>query len=334
MMLLTIIFCFFILLIFVFFKKFSSLVNTYDVPNERKLHKEKVSLAGGVYIFICIYFYLIFALILHISDTEIFFDITTVYLNFFIVSLIFFLIGFFDDKKNLSPNIKIIFFFILILSLVSIDPNLNVKLLRFSFIENKILLQNFSVIFTIFSIFIFINALNMYDGSNGQLGIYVMIFILYLSFKSGLLIILNLVLPIIFFIYLNIKNITFAGNAGSYFLGFLLSYIVLKTYNNQEDFLTSDEIVLMMFYPVLDLVRLFFYRIINNKSPFSADRNHIHHILQEKNYNNKQIQLILGSIIVLPMIIYEFTKVNIILIFLLNTFLYYIIISKNFIFSK
>jgi len=77
MMLLTIIFCFFILLIFGFFKKFSSLVNTYDVPNERKLHKEKVSLAGGVYIFVCIYFYLILALIFHIPNTEIFFNLTT-----------------------------------------------------------------------------------------------------------------------------------------------------------------------------------------------------------------------------------------------------------------
>ena len=210
---------------------------------------------------------------------------------------------------------------------------MNVKVLRFSFVENKILLQNFSVIFTIFSIFIFINALNMYDGSNGQLGIYVLVFILYLSFKTGSLFTFNLALPIIFFIYLNLKNLTFAGNSGSYFLGFFLSYIVLKIHN-QTGFLTSDEIVLIMFYPVLDLVRLFFYRVINNKNPLSADRNHIHHILQEKNYNNKKIQLILFSIIILPMIVYEFTKINIIIIFFLKAFFYYMIISKKFIFSK
>ena len=50
----------------------------------------------------------------------------------------------------------------------------------------------------------------MYDGSNGQLGIYVLVFILYLSFKIGSLFTLNLALPIIFFIYLNVKNLTFA----------------------------------------------------------------------------------------------------------------------------
>ena len=333
MILLTIIFFLFILSIFVFFKKLSSLVNTYDIPNVRKLHKEKISLAGGVYIFISTFFYLLLILIIDKSRSEIFFNITTQYINFFVISFTFFLIGFFDDKRNLSSNIKIVFFFILILFSVSIDPNLNVKVLRFSFVENKILLQNFSVIFTIFSIFIFINALNMYDGSNGQLGIYVLVFILYLSFKTGSLFTFNLALPIIFFIYLNLKNLTFAGNSGSYFLGFFLSYIVLKIHN-QTGFLTSDEIVLIMFYPVLDLVRLFFYRVINNKNPLSADRNHIHHILQEKNYNNKKIQLILFSIIILPMIVYEFTKINIIIIFFLKAFFYYMIISKKFIFSK
>jgi UDP-GlcNAc:undecaprenyl-phosphate/decaprenyl-phosphate GlcNAc-1-phosphate transferase len=322
-----------ILSIFLFFKKFSSLINTYDIPNERKLHKEKISLAGGVYIFICTFFYLILVLTFYKSKAEIFFNITTEYLNFFIISFIFFLIGFFDDKKNLSSNIKIAFFFILILFSVSIDPNLNVKVLRFSFTEDKIILQNFSIIFTIFSIFIFINALNMYDGSNGQLGIYVLVFILYLSFKIGSLFTLNLALPIIFFIYLNVKNLTFAGNSGSYFLGYFLSYIVLKIHN-QTDFLTSDEIVLIMFYPVLDLVRLFFYRVINNKNPLSADRNHIHHILQEKKYNNKKIQFILLLIICFPIIVYELTNINIILIFLMKFFFYYIIVSKKFIFLK
>ena len=45
-------FCFFIIL------KFSLLINVYDLPNERKIHKHKISLAGGVYIFICTYCYL------------------------------------------------------------------------------------------------------------------------------------------------------------------------------------------------------------------------------------------------------------------------------------
>ena len=73
----------------------------------------------------------------------------------------------------------------------------------------------------------------------------------------------------------------------------------------------SEEVVLLMFYPVVELIRLFFSRIYNNQIPFYADRNHIHHILQNMQYSNEKIQLILITINALPLIIYEFTKINI-----------------------
>lgn len=334
-MILTTVYFFLTFCFFLFFNKFSSLVNIYDIPNERKFHKNEISLAGGIYIFICIYSYLLATTVFNLNNTEIFFSITTENFNFFIIAFLFFFVGFVDDKKNISSNSKIIIFFILTLVVVSIDPRLNVKILRFSFIENKILLQNFSVIFTIFSIFIFINSLNMYDGSNGQLGTYAVIFISYLFYKSNSFLILNLIIPIVFFLYLNLKNKTFAGNSGSYFLGFFLSYIILKIYNFEKDsYMYSDEVVLLMFYPVVELIRLFFSRIYNNKNPFYADRNHIHHILQNMQYSNKKIQLILFTINALPLIIYEFTKINILVFFVINIIVYYLIISNKLFFQN
>ena len=90
----------------------------------------------------------------------------------------------------------------------------------------------------------------------------------------------------------------------------------------------------MMFYPVADLVYLFFFRVFNNKNPFSADRNHIHHVLQEMKFTNTKIQFILFSINILPLIIYELTKINILLFFFMNVLIYYLIISKKLIFLK
>lgn len=323
-------FCFFLI-----FKKFSSLINVYDMPNERKFHKKKISLAGGVYIFVCAYSFFLLAIIFNLNSTEIFFSYTTQYFNFFVISFLFFIVGFIDDKRNISSNIKIIFFFILILIIVNIDPKLNVRILNFSFTDDKLLLQNFSVIFTIFCIFIFINSLNMYDGSNGQLGIYVLIFISYLSYKTNSYLVLNLIIPLLFFLYLNLNNYTFVGNSGSYFLGFLLSYIVLKIYSFEKlIFIESDEIALLMFYPVVELARLFFFRIYNNKNPLIADRNHIHHILQCMKYSNTKLQLILFLINALPLIIYEFTKINILFFFLVNVIVYSLIISKKLSFNN
>ena len=50
MTIVTLIFIFLVTGIFVFFKKFSNLINVYDIPDDRKLHKGKISLAGGVYL--------------------------------------------------------------------------------------------------------------------------------------------------------------------------------------------------------------------------------------------------------------------------------------------
>jgi len=327
------VYTFSIFILFLLFDKFSSFLNIYDIPNERKLHKKKISLAGGVYIFICFYFYLICIPLFSQNTSEIFFSSETEYYNFFIISVLFFLIGFIDDKTIISSNIKMMLFFILIVSAVSIDFKLFINFLNFSFTQDIIFLQNFSIIFSIFSIFIFVNALNMYDGSNGQLGLYAFIFILYLSYKTNSFVILILILPLLLFLYLNFKNITFIGNSGSYFLGYVFSFMVIKIYTFKFFFISSDEVVLLMFYPVIELIRLFFFRIYNNKNPFNADRNHIHHILQKMGYSNNKIQLILFMINIIPLIIYELTQINIIYLLLLNIFIYFSVISKKIIFS-
>ena len=61
-----------------------------------------------------------------------------------------------------------------------------------------------------------------------------------------------------------------------------------------------------MLIPGLDLVRLFFSRILNNKKFFVSDLNHIHHILIKNNSKNK-VQFILLVLNLSPIIIGEFT---------------------------
>ena len=328
MTIVILIFIFLVTGIFVFFKKFSNLINVYDIPDDRKLHKGKISLAGGVYLFICIYLYLLLSSYENNSHISLLFSTNTKIINFMIISLFFFLIGLVDDKKNISANRKIFIFFTLILIAVSIDSDLNIKILYFSFVDKAILLENFSTIFTVLSIFIFINALNMYDGSDGQLGIYTLIFLTYVAYKLNSLYYLSFVIPLIVFLFMNLKKITFAGNSGSYFLGFFLSFLIIKIYNFDKKYLFSDEVVLLMFFPVIDLTRLFFYRIYNNKYPFSGDRNHLHHILYNIFQNNTKVQITLLLITALPLIIYEITNINILYLMFLNSIIYIVILIK------
>lgn len=46
--------------------------------------------------------------------------------------------------------------------------------------------------------------------------------------------------------------------------------------------ITADELMLLFATPVLDSFRLTFIRLRRGQSPMSADRDHLHHHLQDK----------------------------------------------------
>ena len=82
------------------------------------------------------------------------------------------------------------------------------------------------------------------------------------------------------------KKKVFLGDGGSLLLGTLVSIYVF--YILGEDYkLNNNKVlfsILILIYPLLDLLRVFIIRIKNRKSPFSADQNHIHHILHKKGF--------------------------------------------------
>ena len=60
-----------------------------------------------------------------------------------------------------------------------------------------------------------------------------------------------------------------------------------------------------MFLPGIDMLRVFFKRIISKKNPFKADKIHFHHILLTK-YNLFTVLLITTSLSTLPFFLYKF----------------------------
>ena len=52
----------------------------------------------------------------------------------------------------------------------------------------------------------------------------------------------------------------------------------------------------MISIPVLDTLRVMLVRILNKKSPFSADRNHLHHILLDSGMTHLRTSLFLTFI--------------------------------------
>ena len=275
----------------------------YDLPNERKLHTQPISYLGGFLFFLSNFAYLLYYKTFIFESHFLIYNLSHIFSLIFISSLIF-LTGLLDDKVDLSPLKKTIILIILISSSVMIDGDLLISKIKFNFFEQELYLKNFSFFFTILCIYIFINASNMFDGADLQLGLYFFVIITYLYFKSNYLnIFAPLIIPLIVFLIANFKNICFMGNNGSHFLSYILSIFIIKFYN-LGILNTVEEVVIIMLIPGLDLIRLFVNRVLNNKKFFESDLNHIHHILI-KSKNKYVVQLIILIFNISPIVVAE-----------------------------
>jgi UDP-GlcNAc:undecaprenyl-phosphate GlcNAc-1-phosphate transferase len=142
----------------------------------------------------------------------------------------------------------------------------------------------------------------MFDGINLQSVLY-SIFIFLIFIYKGIFIELTIIMliPILFFLYLNFKNKCFLGDNGAILISFIISFFFIKSYLFYDAFY-ADEIFLIMLIPGLDLLRLAVFRILHGKHPFKPDRNHIHHILLN-NFGFAKTIIIINVIIVFPTII-------------------------------
>ena len=104
--------------------------------------------------------------------------------------------------------------------------------------------------------------------------------------------------------------------------------IFLIINNNYYDKISAEKIFVLLIIPGLDMFRLFITRINNRKNPFSADRNHLHHLLLNNNKNYNYKYLIYFLILIIPSILsaIEITKSAYLIIIL--TILYFIIVKK------
>lgn len=304
-------------LFFIFFlKKISNLLNLFDYPNDRKKHKKPTPLLGGVLLILSIFNLVLVSLVLNTNILSNFGLNNQNYELFFIGALIIFFIGFYDDKKGLTANLKLIIITLLIVVLLIIDKDLNISNLTFLFIEKNISTSQLAIPFTALCFIIFINAFNMFDGIDLQASLYSFVLLIVLIFKSQFFLFgIYLLFQICFIIYLNYKKKIFLGDNGSLLFAFVFSYLIIKSYNYQNNNFYADEIFLIMLFPGLDMLRLTFFRLFNKKHPFKPDNEHIHHYLMKK-YNLIKTNILIQSSIIIPLLFYYVTNLIIISILL------------------
>lgn len=330
-MYLIIIIIIFNILIYFLNNRISIFLDLYDKPDKlRKLHKTKVPLTGGIIVLLNAIMALIITLIGQFNyQKTILFEKELDLVILLVSILVIFLIGFIDDKYNISANKRLVFILITLFPIIFLSENLIIKQVEVSFLEQVYTLPLFfSILWTVLCFLLFINAFNMFDGINYQAGCYSIYLCLFFLLNDCFnLFFLFILIGLIFFIILNHNYKSFLGDSGTYLLAFIFGYFFIKFYN-QVDYIKTDQILLFMIIPGIDLIRLFILRISRGLNPFSPDRNHFHHIMLKK-FNLLQTNIIIQSLIIIPsMLGYYFGYTYIFFIAQMIIYFYFVLFKK------
>lgn len=267
-------------------KWFSERFNLLDIPSGRKQHSEATPLLGGVTILIAFVPVAVFELWNSTSDRW-----TPTLLIWLTCICVMTLVGIADDRHSLSPRARLIISFLVFCSAAAIDPSFNVRILDFHMPRFGIGLGTWWIanIFTMICCVGLINATNMADGKNG----------LVLGLSLGWLTILatrspDALFPFILFLgatlsvllLFNLRGLLFLGDGGAYGIATALGLLAIMIYNSPGPLtlrsIWAEELVVLFLVPVMDSFRLAYVRLRQGRSPMSADRDHLHHHLQDK----------------------------------------------------
>lgn len=164
------------------------------------------------------------------------------------------------------------------------------------------------MIITCIIIIAVINAFNLFDGIDGlcaglTFGIVVMLQIWFIYQQATMYAIitaavLGVITAYLFFNFSKGRYKIFMGDTGSMSFGYIVIYMLLIIYShNQRYYVSSGETEItalgFIFFPLFDMSRVFFVRIMKRKSPFLPDNNHLHHKVLAVNGSHTRTTLII-----------------------------------------
>jgi UDP-GlcNAc:undecaprenyl-phosphate GlcNAc-1-phosphate transferase len=197
------------------------------------------------------------------------------------------IVGLIDDRQGMSPVARLAMFTGVALAAFAIEPLFVIGALRFGPPDSGIgvLLGVFAVPFTALIIIGFVNAANMADGMNGQfLGsviIWSLFIVPYLGAGAGMpffAVICSAAVALVF----NLRGRLFSGSSGAYATSIFIALGAIAAYRRSNGAMPAEVPVFWFWLPVADCMRLMVTRRLAGKSPLFGDRNHIHHILQDR----------------------------------------------------
>lgn len=271
----------------------------FDIPDERKVHQTPIPSLGGLGIFAGF----IIACLLAVQ-----FQTSSEFQYFLAASIVIFFLGIKDDILVISP-IKKFIGQVMAAFLVIYKGGIQIKSMH-GFLGIYELPEMFSLLLTYFTVIVIINSFNLIDGIDGLAGslglmttIVFGVYFLQVNMVAYSVLSFSLAGSLIAFLIFNFQPAKiFMGDTGSMLIGLIASVLVVKFINVADEASASFPITAspaigfsVLMVPLLDTLRVFGIRIIHRRSPFSPDRNHVHHLLLDKGLSHRNITLILVS---------------------------------------
>ena len=308
----------------------------------RHIHEGLIPRLGGVAIVVGFILSQLYLILITPLNPAIYIEYYFLILSFFIL----FILGLLDDIVDVGSYFK---FFVQLLVAIILVWNADIRIYSFyglfGLYELPIVV---SYVFSILVLVFFINAYNLIDGLDGLsclVGLYVLLCFLFVFLINEQYIEIMLAISAIgcllgFLLFNKSPAKIFMGDSGTLSVGLLIAFFSIRVSNLPLDFSENINPVIPMVvlsYPVIDTLRVFFRRILNGNSPFSADRNHIHHALFDLGYGHtKSSILIIFSSVILTFIIYFLREkhtfsffVSVILILLMSQLPFYLLSRKK-----
>ncbi len=271
----------------------------FDEPSRRKSHVQQVPTLGGV---------AIFAGITIAGGSFINYSLLPSLQYILVACIIMFFIGIKDDILVIAPMKKLMGQIAAALILI-IPGGLNFSSVQ-GFFGMHYISTVPSLLLTLFAIIVIVNSFNLIDGIDGlaaSIGMLTTGFFGAWFFISGnieySLISATVFGALLAFFRFNVfggKNKIFMGDTGSLILGLLMSVQVILFNEKNIGFTSAFSIkaapavsFAVLIIPLYDTMRVFLIRMSRGRSPFSADKNHLHHCLLKLGFSHGRSTLII-----------------------------------------
>lgn len=297
--------------------KVAFLKRLFDEPGEaRKLHKRVVPTIGGIIIFAATVFAVAMWFPVGLNPYESLIRGVKDFQYIVATLLMLFFVGIKDDIVGTAP-IKKLAAHIIVGMILVLMAEIRIRSLHGLFGIYDIPLWA-SIFLSMFTYIVVVNAFNLIDGVDGLASGVGLIastaFGTIFMFGGDMVMALlsfSLAGSLAAFLFFNFSPAKiFMGDSGSLSIGLIMSILAIKL----VEFVPAEEspalifelvspvtVLAILVYPLTDTLRIFIYRATKGVSPFSADRNHLHHLLIDSGFSHKStvISIYSASLVVM-----------------------------------